>query len=107
MLAIWPVRSLVPISAWVELFERAVQHIDVLVFAGFWLSEDPAVRQVLVRKAKAGVRVRFLLGDPNNDAVQQRGRGRGDRRSHLCEDREHDPQLPSSDSDPEHRVPLS
>ena len=73
MLAIWPVRSLVPIGVWVELFEHAVRRIDVLVFAGFWLSEDPAIRQVLAHKAKSGVRVRFLLGDPESAAVQQRG----------------------------------
>jgi hypothetical protein len=73
VLAIWPVRSLVPNSAWLELFERASGRIDVLVFAGFWLSEDPTIRQVLLDKAEAGVRVRFLLGDPESPAVQQRG----------------------------------
>ncbi len=53
LLAIWPVRSLVPNTTWVDLFEQAKQSIDILVFAGFWLSEDPAVRGVLADKAEA------------------------------------------------------
>jgi transcriptional regulator with XRE-family HTH domain len=71
--SVWPQRSFVPNSAWLDLFERAEQQIDILVHAGFWLSEDPAVRQLLVRKAKARVRVRLLLGDPASSAVQIRG----------------------------------
>lgn len=71
--AVWPQRFLVPSSAWLELFEGAEQHIDILVHAGFWLSEDPAVRQVLVQKANAGIKIRLLLGDPTSSAVQVRG----------------------------------
>jgi hypothetical protein len=77
LIAVWPVRSLVPNTAWVDLFEKATRRIDVLVYAGFWLSEDPAIRRVLVRKAKAGVRVRFLLGEPDSPAVRQRGAEEG------------------------------
>jgi hypothetical protein len=47
------------------------------VYAGFWLSEDPAVRTMLLRKATSGVRVRFLLGEPDSHAVRQRGEEEG------------------------------
>ncbi|MDA8045084.1 MAG: XRE family transcriptional regulator [Actinomycetota bacterium] len=77
VLAIWPVRSVVPTRVWVEVFEAAARRIDVLVYAGFWLSEDPAIRKTLLRKARAGVRVRFLLGDPDSAAVALRGREEG------------------------------
>jgi transcriptional regulator with XRE-family HTH domain len=77
VLGIWPVRSLVPTTVWLELFEQATRRIDVLVYAGFWLSEDPAIRRVLLRKAKSGIRVRFLLGDPASAAVALRGREEG------------------------------
>ena len=71
--AVWPQRSLVPNNVWLDLFEGAERHIDILVHAGFWLSEDPAVRQLLVRKAEVGVKIRLLLGDPTSSAVEVRG----------------------------------
>jgi transcriptional regulator with XRE-family HTH domain len=77
VLAIWPVRSLVTNGLWLEVFEQATRRIDVLVYAGFWLSEDPAIRRVLLRKAKASVRVRFLLGKPDSASVQRRGQEEG------------------------------
>jgi hypothetical protein len=77
VLAVYPVRSTVGNDAWVRLFEQAHDSIDVLVYAGFWLSEDPAIRRLLVRKAKSGVRLRFLLGDPDCAEVRQRGLDEG------------------------------
>ncbi len=71
--AVWPQRSLVANSAWLDLFNAAEQQIDVLVHVGFWLSEEPAVRQLLIKKAESGVKVRLLLGDPASAAVEIRG----------------------------------
>lgn len=73
LLAIYPVRAKVGNETWVALFEHAEVCIDILVYAGFWLSEDPAVREVLAQRAKSGVQVRLLLGDPNSPEVHQRG----------------------------------
>jgi hypothetical protein len=73
VLAIHPVRSTVANELWLQLFEGASRQIDVLVYAGFWLSEDPAIRRLLPRKAKSEVRIRFLLGDPDSTQVLQRG----------------------------------
>ena len=77
VVAIYPVRSNVPNDSWQRLFEHAHEQIDILVYAGFWLSEDPAIRRLLVRKAKAHVRIRVLLGDPDSPEVQQRGLDEG------------------------------
>lgn len=77
LISIWPVRSLVPVRQWIHLFERAERRIDVLVYAGFWLSEEPAVRDVLVERAAAGVQVRFLIGDPSSPAVSVRSEEEG------------------------------
>lgn len=73
VLAIHPVRSTVSNELWLRLFASARRQLDVLVYAGFWLSEDPAIRRLLLRKAKAGVQIRFLLGDPGSAQVVQRG----------------------------------
>jgi transcriptional regulator with XRE-family HTH domain len=77
ILAVHPVRWAVSSDLWLRLFERAEQNLDVLVYAGFWLSEDPAIRRILARKAKAGVQLRFLLGDPESPEVHQRGLDEG------------------------------
>jgi lambda repressor-like predicted transcriptional regulator len=73
LVSLWPVRSHVGNDTWLGLFERAQRRIDVLVYAGFWLSEDPAIRRLLSTKSESGVRVRFLLGDPHSAAVDLRG----------------------------------
>lgn len=73
LLGVWPVRSQVPVTAWVELFAGARQRIDILCYAAFWLSEEPAVRETLAAKARGGVPVRMLLGDPGSKAVRRRG----------------------------------
>ena len=77
LLAIWPTRSLVPNSLWLDVFDRAEKTIEVLVYAGFWLSEDPAIRRVLRTKSDQGVRVRVLVGDPTSEAVRMRGAEEG------------------------------
>ncbi|MFI1524885.1 DUF5919 domain-containing protein [Kitasatospora cineracea] len=41
-----------------------------------WL-EQPALHQTLRRKAEAGCRVRFLLGDPDSETTRQRERIEG------------------------------
>ncbi len=73
LLAIYPIRSTVGNDLWLRLFDDAEKQIDILVYAGFWLSEDPAVRRLLLRQAKSGVRLRYLLGDPDSAEVHQRG----------------------------------
>lgn len=77
VVALYPVRSTVSTEVWLRLFEQARAQIDVLVYAGFWLSEDPAIRRLLIRKAKTDVHVRILLGDPDSPQVQQRGLDEG------------------------------
>lgn len=72
LLTLWPVRSLVPVGHWVELFRQARLRIDLLAYAAFWLSEEPAVREALAERASAGVQVRILLGDPSSAAVALR-----------------------------------
>ncbi|NNN21653.1 MAG: XRE family transcriptional regulator [Acidimicrobiales bacterium] len=73
LISIWAKRFHAPSSIWLDLFEKASNNIDILVYAGFWLSEDPAIRKVLEKKAKLGVQVRFLFGALDGTAVASRG----------------------------------
>ncbi|MFJ1580101.1 MULTISPECIES: XRE family transcriptional regulator [unclassified Streptomyces] len=75
----YPHRHLVPAGLWREMYGRAEEHLDVLVYAGLWLSEDPAFLSLLQAKVERAARVRIMLGDPDSAAVRQRGIDEGHR----------------------------
>ena len=77
IIAVHPHRWTVPSDAWKRLFESAEREIGILVYSGFFLAEDVSVSRLLAAKAEAGVRVRILLGDPECEAVAQRGADEG------------------------------
>jgi transcriptional regulator with XRE-family HTH domain len=77
VLAIYAHRSDVPRDAWERLFASAEREIGVLVYAGLFLAEDAAAKKVLADRARAGVRVRMLLGDPDSEPVAERGADEG------------------------------
>ncbi|MGW5971009.1 XRE family transcriptional regulator [Streptomyces sp. NPDC055186] len=76
---VYPHRHMVPPGLWREIFERSQKSLDVLVYSGLFLSEDPLFHALLKAKVEAGVRVRLLLGDPDCAAVRQRGEDEGHR----------------------------
>lgn len=77
VVAIYPHRFDVPRDAWQRLFASAEREIGVLVYAGMFLAEDGGLQDVLAAKARAGVRVRLLLGDPASPQVADRGTDEG------------------------------
>lgn len=73
IVAAYPYRSDCPRSVWRRLIMDAESE---LVFAGYtsyflWL-EQPNLRATLRRKAEAGCRVRFLVGDPDSEVTRRR-----------------------------------
>jgi transcriptional regulator with XRE-family HTH domain len=77
VLAIYAHRSDVPREAWERLFAAAERDIGVLVYSGMALAEDTGVQKILAERARAGVRVRIMLGDPDSPQVAERGRDEG------------------------------
>lgn len=73
ILTVHPHRWTVPREVWGRLFASAEQHIDVLVYSGMFLADDPGILRLLREKLDAGVRVRVALGDPDGPEVAQRG----------------------------------
>ena len=72
--ALYPNRGAVPAPLWVDLVADAREEVNLLVYAGlFWFDAYPHVVDTLIAKANAGVRVRLLLGDPDSDAIRERG----------------------------------
>ncbi|MFG2750062.1 helix-turn-helix domain-containing protein [Streptomyces xanthophaeus] len=77
VLRLYPHRSVVPQDAWTKLYTDATTHFDVLVYSGFWLTEDARFHRLVREKSAAGVPVRFMLGDPDSQAVAVRGDDEG------------------------------
>jgi hypothetical protein len=73
----YPHRWAVPRDEWMALFSSASREIGILVYSGLFLAEDAGIRAVLAEKARAGVSVRILLGDPDSRSVLQRGTDEG------------------------------
>jgi hypothetical protein len=59
--------------------ERATERIDILVYVGIYLAEDPLFFSTLKEKAESGVRIRVLMGDPECEAVIRCGIDEGHR----------------------------
>lgn len=77
IVAVYPHRWAVPRDAWGHLFGQAEHEIGILVYSGYFLAEDAGMRQLLADKARSGVRVRVLLGDPESPFVAERGHAEG------------------------------
>ncbi|HEY9475649.1 MAG TPA: XRE family transcriptional regulator, partial [Mycobacteriales bacterium] len=74
----YPRRAHSRADLWTRLFESAAERVDVLVYAGLFLPEQyPNLPKTLVRKAKAGAKIRLLFGDPDSAAVLERSHEEG------------------------------
>ncbi len=74
LIHMYPNRGSVPVDTWLALLSSATESVDLLAYAATFLHDAvPGFADELVTKARAGVRVRLLFGDPQADAVQRRG----------------------------------
>lgn len=70
-------RWAVPREVWLSLFGSAEQEIGILAYAALFLAEDNGILGILASKARAGARVRILLGRPDSHHVAERGADEG------------------------------
>ena len=74
VLTVYPNRGSIPAPLWHSLFEATHESIDILAFAASFLHDTlPDLDEILIGKARAGVRIRLAFGDPDSTAVQIRG----------------------------------
>jgi hypothetical protein len=66
IVAIYPHRWAVPKDTWQRFFEQAEYEIGILAYAATFLAGDAGLRRTLAGKARSGVRLRILLGDPDS-----------------------------------------
>jgi hypothetical protein len=75
---LYPNRGSVSPDVWQGLIDRSRVQIDLLGFAASFLHDAvPDFADHLAEKARQGVRVRLLFGDPSSDAVKLRGQEEG------------------------------
>ena len=77
VVAVWPHRWAVPRDTWGLFFAKAEREIGALVYSGMFMAEDIGVHKLFAERARAGVRVRLLLGDPDSPNVAERGAAEG------------------------------
>ena len=66
-----------PRDTWGHFFSQAEREIGALVYSGMFMAEDIGVQRLFAERARAGVRVRLLLGDPDSRNVAERGEDEG------------------------------
>lgn len=77
ILTVYPHRWTVPRDIYGQLFGEAEEEIGVLVFSGTFLVDDPGMLALFSAKARSGVRIRLLLGDPDSPEVLARSQQEG------------------------------
>lgn len=77
LIEFFPARSTVPVDLWGRLVGRADECCDLLAYAASFLPEHVDIVPRLIDRARRGVRIRVLLGDPQSAAVALRGEEEG------------------------------
>lgn len=75
---LYPSRASLPVSTWADFIDNACEAVDLLAFAGSFLHDSvPDFAERIAARAKSGVRIRLLFGDPESPAVALRGEEEG------------------------------
>lgn len=69
---VYPHRHSVPPELWTRLLAQAEEHVEILLYAGMFLTDDPTLVKRLRKKAEDGTKIRLLLGDPASPEVTRR-----------------------------------
>jgi transcriptional regulator with XRE-family HTH domain len=77
VIQVWPHRWAMPRDTLGRFFSEAGREIGVLVYSGMFIAEDMGVLRLFAERARAGIQVRILLGDPDSPSVAERGATEG------------------------------
>jgi hypothetical protein len=72
VVTVYPHRHAIPRDVWTRLISGVTGEVDILVYAGLFLTEDPALIKTFRSKAQAGAKIRLLFGDPRSREVARR-----------------------------------
>jgi transcriptional regulator with XRE-family HTH domain len=71
--AVYPHRRAIPHQVWACFFDSAEREIGILAYSALFLAQDADILRILADKARADVRVRIALGDPDSPHLAERG----------------------------------
>ncbi|ASO18928.1 transcriptional regulator with XRE-family HTH domain [Actinoalloteichus hoggarensis] len=77
VIKVYPHRHAVPRELWSRLIDNAHEDIEILVYAGMFLTEYPKLIHQFREKAQGGTRIRLLFGDPVSREVTRRSEDEG------------------------------
>ena len=77
VIQIYPRRNTVPSDLWLDLLSKATERIEVLVYVGMFLTENPDFIRLLETKGSEGATIRLLFGDPTSREVVRRSADEG------------------------------
>lgn len=69
---VYPHRHSVPTELWTRLLNQAKEHVEILLYSGMFLTDDPTLIKRLGKKAEDGTKIRLLLGDPASPGITRR-----------------------------------
>ena len=75
LVRLYPSRGAIDPQTWLDLVDQSREAIDLLAYAASFLHDSiPGFVDRLASRARDGVQVRLLFGDPESEAVALRGR---------------------------------
>jgi transcriptional regulator with XRE-family HTH domain len=77
IVAVYPHRWAVPRDTWDRFFGQAENEVGALAYSGMFMAEDMDLHRLFAERARAGARVRILLGDPDSPNVAERRASEG------------------------------
>jgi Domain of unknown function (DUF5919) len=81
---IYPHRHSVPMELWERLLDQAAEHVEILIYSGMFLTDNPTLVKRLRQKGHDGAKIRLLVGDPNSREVSRRSAEEGIGKSTLA-----------------------
>ncbi len=75
---LYPNRGAISGDTWTHYLTTSTESIDLLAYAASFLHDAvPDFAETLAERARAGVRLRLLFGDPGSEAIARRGAEEG------------------------------
>jgi hypothetical protein len=81
---VYPHRHSVPMDLWDRLLDQASEHVEILIYSGMFLTDNPTLVKQLRKKADNGASIRLMVGDPDSREVGRRSSEEGIGKSTLA-----------------------